>query len=180
MNIANPTKRSTKAPTALVRLHVADDIREELSGKLSLIGMFADLVVVANVNADNQTVGTGDDRYYAIDSLAFLVTVSGVKGVHKVSVTYTDESMPARPPGIRDADFGDGSKSVNIVWRFRPYLSNSFGLKKVTVEIDSEKHELIYEIRRGEVSAAQDRPAGEAMISKDRRSIKARARSSKA
>jgi hypothetical protein len=131
-----------------VQLFVCDDIRHEVDGKLSLIGLYSDGVVIVGLGDDEMRGTTGKPEIFSIDGLAFLVTVTGLRGKHELIFQFEEGAFPPKEPAVRVADFEEG-KGANLVARFRPYLSSSFGRKRVALSIDGKVNELFYEIRRG-------------------------------
>lgn len=134
---AAPEKRA-----GIVRMYVADDVRQEIGGKISLIGVYADASVLVGRAPDANT------QDLVIDALCFVINVSGLAGKHVIRVTFVDESQKLRPPVEKDADFLAGDQSANLVFRFRPYPVTAFGPKKVRVEVGGKRYLLPYELRQ--------------------------------
>ena len=174
------TKRAAlgrpKTGKASVRLFVCDDVRQELNKKLSLVGLYADGVVIVYRMPDAPE--GPPDKPLMLDSLTLLIVVSGLVGSHKLVVRLLDEPADLRKPIERNSDFGDGSRSATLIAKFRPYAVPAFGLRRVLVEVDGRSHKLTFEIRDGGVAApetgdaAPPRPAAKAATSKKaRRSV---------
>jgi hypothetical protein len=154
LNVPTKKKSVNTQEKATVRLYLCDDARQEVGGKLTLVGLYPDCVVIVGLLDDEMRGTSGRPEFYSVDALSFVVNVAELTGPHRLTVHYSDSTMPPREPTVREVDFGkDSHKSANIVWHFRPYISNSFGKKRVVVEVDATPHVLEYEIRRGSAPA---------------------------
>lgn len=118
------TVRGQKYPAAqaVVRLLVADDIRQEVGGKLTLVGLFADSVVVLGQLPPEAFDDEGKPLPLAIDSLAFLLNVSGLTGKQGLTITFEGVG-PEDVPIEREGDFEAGNRSANFIARFRPFVA---------------------------------------------------------
>lgn len=145
-------KKSAKLPskTARARLLIADDIRAEESGKVTAIGMYADLVVVLRV--DESQPGFDSTLPYGMDALCVLVNVSGLSGKHKLRLEFGAyrNNAPAPAPAIeQEYDFANEGHSVNLLAKFRPLVIRTFGKKTVTLCIDDRQRiNMHFEIRK--------------------------------
>ncbi|WP_162575322.1 hypothetical protein [Variovorax sp. PBL-H6] len=146
MATARSRVKASRKPS--FRLYIADDFRREADGKVSGIGLYTDLVVVANLlpGAAPPTL----EAPLVLHGLAALVTIAGLGGNHSLAVEFKD-SLPARPPeiqGDKKVDFKEG-QTANLILRFQPFVTGGPGLKTIVVKIDDEPHELNFEVRLG-------------------------------
>lgn len=163
MTTRKSTASKVSANEGVVSFYVADDVRQELHGKVSLVGLYPDRVVIAQMEDDSPIAS---DALIGLDSLAFLFNISSLSGKHRIRVSYLDESVPepvSSPEQERDFTAG---KSANLIMRFRPFTAKQFGVKNMLVEIDGRTQQLQFEIRRAtakpiavETAKAGARPA---------------------
>lgn len=136
-----------KASRPNVRLYVADDIRQEVGGKVTLVGLFADNVVVIDDDRPSEASDQGGKpATLLLDSLSFLINVSGLTGRQNVEITFAD-LLTKMGPIERVGDFGEGEMSANFIVKFRPLAMTTTGVKRVFVDVAGEHHELRYEFR---------------------------------
>lgn len=137
------------APTASdakVDFYVADDVRIEEGGKVTLVGMYPDRVVVALVPHDAPEPST--DVPLAIDGLAFLVNIRNLVGDHRVSVEI---GKKPGTPAWHSFSFATPETSANLVARARPFSLASYGTKEVSIKIDDSVFHRYFEVRRGSI-----------------------------
>ena len=84
-----PRKRATRSATAelmpavratTVRFFLADDMRQEVNGKVTAVGLYADNVIVAEMSADDPD--PTPERVAGLPSLSILASVSVRPGQH--------------------------------------------------------------------------------------------------
>lgn len=153
MPSAKPIRRASgHSEQPSITLYVADDLRQEISGKVSMIGLYADRVVVLQIPPGSPE--PSEETPLVIDGLSFLVNIAGLSGRHRLSVRFfVDGSSPLSEPQMREADF-DPQLSANFAVRIRPFAVATFGRKKVVVTVDdNEPMECVFELRKGTLSA---------------------------
>ncbi len=153
MNDPLPTKARTRKVKAAVpanlnlpfaRLLVADEFRTEANGKVLAVGLYPDSVVVCQTPSD--AAAPSKKHPIGINSLYFLVTIGGVVGKQKVSVSIGN-SKPVEMEVEMKADH-----SANLIFGSRPLLIQSFGVKQVAVEFAGVKKVMEFELRRADTS----------------------------
>lgn len=143
-----PTSLKKMAPKSrpVVRFFLAEDIRQEVAGKVSAIGLYADNVVVLQLSEDvpDPTL----DGPMMIRSLAFLFSVSGLGKASSISVDL--QSNGARKPFMARRRFppSDPGNSVNLLGVMSPCFVTSFGTKTAIVDIAGVEHIFEFEFRR--------------------------------
>jgi hypothetical protein len=135
--------RGPNAREALVELFIAEDVRAEAGGKVTLVGMYPDRVIVALVPPD--APGPSSETPFVIDSLGILVTVRNLVGEHQVSI-----EIGGKPTPVRTTSFSDINSSVNLVAKVRPLQIHSLGVKTIGVVIDGVTFPCTFEVRRGD------------------------------
>jgi hypothetical protein len=143
-----PTNRKKAAAAArpIVRFFLAEDFRQEIGGKVSAIGLYADNVIVLQLPPD--LPDPTPETPILIRSLAFLFSVSalGEASVASVDLNVNGgrkpfmalQELPATAPG----------NSVNLLGVMAPCVVTSFGKKTVIVDVGGTEHSFEFEIRR--------------------------------
>jgi hypothetical protein len=150
--------RKGAKPVPESRFYLADDIRLEADGKVSAIGLYADLAVVALMRPGQPEPSEATPLVF--DGFTCLFSISGLAGKHKVAVEYHDDGGMLRALGEQvlpidqEIDFLDPARSANLLLRLRPYFTTAFGMKRVTLSIDGVKKEFTFEVRRGELPSS--------------------------
>ena len=145
------------APEVRASLMIADDIRSEQGGKLLAVGVYTDRVV--SVTMDVGTQEPTAEKPILIASFAFVVTLSGLTGVHRVTIDYVDPTMPSAifPQTVRTVDVPSNGQSINFIGKFAPFVTGGFGMKRVVVRVADADYELGFEVRRGDPDSPQAR-----------------------
>lgn len=149
-------KASAKSATgARVRIYVADEFRQEQSGKVAALGLYSDNVLVLNV--PESLPGPTKEQPIALDTLCVLVSIAGLKGSHQVGIALLDEQGQhmAGPFNSRAVDFPSEESAGQLITRFRPLFVSSFGVKRFVVTIDEQEHSIDIEVRRGALVSDQ-------------------------
>lgn len=143
------TKMSEKLKV-IIRVYLAEDIREEANGKVSLVGLYPDNVVVLPLPDDHP--GPTAEAPIQIRSLGILVNIGGLGSAATVAIEL--EGGGGRTPFFTKAKvpFSDPKRSVNLGATLVPCQIASFGLKKVVVSVDDVEHNFVYEIRRADAA----------------------------
>jgi hypothetical protein len=142
-------KQSRKAQLQIpeVRFYMAEDLRQEVGGKVSVIGLFPDNVVVLPLptNVPEPTEATP----ILFKSLAFLVNISKLSEEADISVDIeTNGVRKTLVEKKRHADPGPG-RSINMFFIMQPCVIQSFGLRKLFITVGEELQTFEFEIRRG-------------------------------
>lgn len=111
---------------------VSDDLRVEDGGKVTVLGLYADNIVVVK-RAPPIVEDTGD---IGLDSLAVLISVGGIEGEQPVSFVLEDPAMKkkAKPAPPRATVFTK-DRTTNFAIRLRPFITKGYGEKTVRVSI---------------------------------------------
>lgn len=142
-----PRKTSAQGVTPVIaRLYVAEDFRQETSGKVTAVGLFPDNIIVSNLPAGTPLEV---DKPAGIHDVAFMVSVHGIQGDHKVGFEFLDGAMPkAQPTQAQTVSFPHPKRSNNFTLVMRPFIYSSFGTKRLRMLLDDAPIDLEYEIRR--------------------------------
>lgn len=143
-----PTNRKKVAAAArpIVRFFLAEDVRQEIGGKVSAIGLYADNVIVLQLPPD--LPDPTPETPILIRSLAFLFSVSalGEASVASVDLDVNGGRKPFMAP--RELPATAPGSSVNLLGVMAPCVVTSFGKKTVIVDIRGTEHTFEFEIRR--------------------------------
>lgn len=154
-----PTSRKKVRPAARpnVRFFLAEDFRQEVGGKVSAIGLYADNVVVLQLPPD--LAEPTAETPIVIRSLAFLFNVSALREPSVASVDLhvngdrqafmVPRELPATEPG----------NSVNLLGVMAPCTVATFGKRTVIVDIAGTEHTFEFEFRRVPSPASKGAPS---------------------
>ena len=156
------TSKSSVNADLKVRFFLADDILQQIDGKMTLLGLYPDDTVITQMplEAPEPT----KENPVGFEGLAVLLCVQGLKGVHSISLGF-DDSVLVGASMIRNAgggpkmnadqtpfDFKNGEGTSNLITRLKPFVTSSFGKKTMVLKIDDEPHKFNFEIRRSTLS----------------------------
>lgn len=141
-----------------MRLLVADDIRQEVNGKVSLIGLFPDNIVVAHPWSGSPE--PSQDNPLGFEALSFMIVITGLQGRHEATLAFIDDSLPSPAPFQRQLEFSEHG-AAHVLLRVRPYVTGRYGQKFLEVGIAGHKERLPFEVRRGGV-VPQEAPGSQA------------------
>ncbi len=130
-----------------VRFYMAEDLRQEVGGKVSAIGLFPDNVVVLPLPISVPEPTEVAPIFFK--SLAFLFNISKLSEEADISVDI--EINGVRKTFLeqkRHPDPGLG-RSINMVVIAQPCTIQFFGLRKLIVTVGEEVRTFEFEIRRG-------------------------------
>lgn len=131
-----------------ITLLVADEIRPEATGKQTVLGLFADNVVVVKIPP--KPVDVPDDVLPGIERLSFLVNVSQLpEGQYSFKAQFI---APSGQPAGDALSLGDGvqvstGKSHSIVIESKPFILKEGGEYHLAFWVNGEEHRLPFEIR---------------------------------
>jgi len=126
---------------------LADEVRAELSGKQTIIGLYADDVLV--VNDMERPAGVPPDAPIAIDRLSFLVNISHVSvGVHNYRAQIVSPAgvMHGQEILMGEAKTEKG-KSHTLILEAKPFVLAGEGIYKLDFYIDNIPHSFPFEVR---------------------------------
>jgi hypothetical protein len=149
-------KSSSYSRANLVKCNffIADDIRIEQGGKPSLLGFYADNIIL--VRMPKKSKDPTKDRPIGIGSFAILANFVGVKGTHDVEMELFG---PGGPSLLKTGKgkLSSVTENLNFISQFRPLPVVGFGQYKVVIMLDQESFAFTFDIRRGEPPlSAQD------------------------
>lgn len=153
-----PTKQKGKvAPLIpLVRFYISEDMRQEIDGKVSVIGLYPDNVIILQLPDD--LPDPTESKPILVQSLGFLINVSKLSLATTISVEIKKNGK--RKPFIQPKEYpspGPG-RSINILALMRPGVITSFGEKTLIVRVGESLHNFNYEIRRASLPQISDAP----------------------
>lgn len=153
-----PTKPNKKAATAKpqVRFYIAEDLRQEVNGKVSAMGLYTDNVVVLPLPEDIPE--PTESQPIMIKSLGFLFNFSKLTQAATISIDI--ETNGKRKPFMQPQEYpvpGPG-QSINMVGVMQPCVVTSFGERTLIVTVGESVHTFNFEIRRAPLSTIDTVP----------------------
>lgn len=131
---------------------IADEIRPEASSKQTVLGLFADHLIVLDI----PTQLPAGELPKGIERLAFLINVSNIEGKHKYKGQIFD---PEGNPHGPEIDFGESELAKNtsrtMVVEAKPFLIKVKGTYNFVLTVDDTKYPLPFTI----IDRAQITPA---------------------
>lgn len=146
------TKPRTKLapPKPLVRLYMAEDLRQEVNGKMSAIGLYPDNVVVLRLPDD--VPDPTESQPLHIKSLSFVFNISKLTQATTISIDIEANGKRRQfiPPSEHPAP--EPGMSINMVGVMEPFAVTHFGERKLIVTVGESEHTFEYEVRRESIS----------------------------
>lgn len=145
-------RKKAETSTPVVHFYLAEDLRQELDGKVSAIGLYPDKVVVLPL--PDEIPEPTESAPLLVRSLAFLFSISNLSEISTISVDIqTDRArMPLTTPQEHPAV--EVGRSINMVGVMQPCVITSFGEKTLIVKINEREYTFDFEIRRVSVPSA--------------------------
>jgi hypothetical protein len=149
MSRAKEGRPDARSGSIQCKWYIADDIREELSGKLTLVGLYADDIIVVEMPS-NEPDPTPEEPIH-LSGLAILCVLLGLEGstpiVFSLGEHKSDEILVT----------GELNASRNLISRFPVLQIASFGYKTVAIEATALgfRDEYRFEVRRRSVKSTK-------------------------
>lgn len=146
------TKPSKKLapPKPVVRLFMAEDVRQEVNGKLSALGLYSDNVVILRLPED--VPDPTESKPLHIKSLSFVFNISKLTQATTISIDIEANGKRRQFVQPTEQPVPEPGGSVNIVAVMEPCAVTHFGEQKLIVTIGEFEHIFEYEIRRESIS----------------------------
>lgn len=130
-----------------IKLLIADEFRHEASGKVTVLGLFADNVVIVKIPPKAEEIP--ENAPAGIERLSFMVNVSAVpEGSYEFEAQFITPS--GAPMGevmkIGNVEIKEG-KSFTTVVVSKPFLVNEGGEYHLAFQVNGVEHQLPFEIR---------------------------------
>ena len=141
-------KTATGGP--IVRFFMSEDLRQEVSGKVSAIGLFSDNVMVMPLPDD--IPAPSDEQPIVVKSLALLFNISRVHQQCQISVEIEKDGV--RRPFLAPRDFPalEVGRSQNLIMMQEPCLITAFGVRQFIVTVGEHEQRFEYEFRRQSIT----------------------------
>ena len=141
--------KKKKLQKPIVHFYIAEEIRPELDGKVTAVGLFTDnkVMVTLPANEPNPTA----EAPIALKSVSLLFNISNFLG--KILVKIDVESNGIRRSILKptENDLTEIGKSVNMVINMSPCIVTDFGIRNLIVDIDDSEYLFSYEVNRIDV-----------------------------
>lgn len=132
-----------------VRYFISDDVRQEVNGKTSVVGLYADNVIVLNnQNTDGSVQSITKETPLAIDRLSILINVSDIVGLleFEFQIIDPDGNSHTEKATIGKAELEKGM-SYNLIVQAVPFTFHIPGIYKLRFYVNGEFSDLPFEIR---------------------------------
>lgn len=134
------------------RWYLADDVRSEPGGKWTILGLYADDIVVIQMPPDVPDPSV--ESPVAIEGLTVLCILRGLKGREEFHLSLNG-SAPAHGLGhTLMVESNSPDASISIVSRFRPIFIESFGKKVFSIECErlGFQEDFVFHVNRRDLS----------------------------
>jgi hypothetical protein len=131
-----PTKSLKKQPgLPVVRFYMAEDFRDEKDGKVSAIGLYADLNVVLQMPTDHPD--PTPERPAVVRSLSFLFSITNAPASASISI---DLQTPSGTKNVvASQTLLNNGGAANVVVRMEPCVVTVLGKRTFTVTVNQQK-----------------------------------------
>ena len=151
MPISRRTKRLIAEPA--VRCYLAEDLRQEIGGKVSAIGLYSDNVVVLQLPAGASDPTEAEPIF--IRSLAFLFNISKLSEDSTIEVDLEIDGSRQAFMAPRTFPATEPGNSINLLGVMVPCLIKSFGKRRAIVKIKASEYTFEFEVRRATLPASE-------------------------
>ena len=152
----SPAKRALRSTTKIVaaarptsvRFYLADDMRQEVGGKVTAVGLYADNVIVAEMSPNDPDPTA--EQLAALGGVSILASVSMSPGEHECQFEIEPSSV-VPPLALAQSDKFSTSRAdetVNMIMRLAPLPFTRFGMVHLVLRVDGNPHSFSFEIRR--------------------------------
>lgn len=140
-----------------LRYFLADSVIDQGNGKTTLIGLYPDNQVVL----ENPQKTPSNESPAIIHSLAFLISISGMKGDTVVSFTLRDPNdvvMVEGSPFTNEptSRFKNTEPSFNTILSFQPFIIATYGEYKLKIKVNDIEMILPFKVIGGVAEGIED------------------------
>lgn len=141
----------------VVHFYMAEDLRQEVGGKISAVGMFPDHVVLLQL--PDAFPDPTEETPLFIKSIWFLFNVSVVS--KSIAIGVDIEVAGKRTPFLPVQEFPpvEAGRSMNLIGVMEPAKVATFGERKLYVTVGATEHIFHYEVRRASLPPTVGIPA---------------------
>ena len=128
-----------------IKFLVAEDVRMEANGKFTILGLFADDVIIMQAGIESESIPSGIP--FGFEKITFLIHVSKLLGEHKFSGELFDPSgesyRPRMPLGEMNIKEGE---SHAILLEVKPFIVKKTGTYLFNFYVDEGKTPFTFEV----------------------------------
>ena len=151
MQSSNINKKK-KLQKPIVHFYIAEEIRPELDGKVTAVGLFTDHKVMVTLPADEPNPTA--EAPIALKSVSLLFNISNFLGKILVKIDVENNGVRRSILKPTENNLTEIGKSVNMVISMSPCIVNDFGSRNLIVDIDDSEYLFSYEVNRIDVISA--------------------------
>lgn len=124
----------------LKALLVCDDVRLELGGTMSLIGVYNDRLIAP----------PGEGSIF-LPRLSFVAVVAGLKGIHQIGyrqrIQQVDAPVPAQLPPLQPQAHDSATNEHNFIFSMSPMEFPAPGAYEVVLDLDTGARQATFRYR---------------------------------
>jgi hypothetical protein len=130
-----------------VNFLLAEEVRSEVSGKLTILGLYPGDVIVLLKGA--RPAGVSPDTPSGIERMVILAVITGApEGLHKLKGRMLNPAGEAEIPEIAlDDAIAKSGQSHTAIIEFKPFMINQLGIFNFELFIDDTKFTFPFEVR---------------------------------
>jgi hypothetical protein len=129
---------------------MAEDLRHEVNGKITAVGLYPDNVVILRL--PDEVPDPTESKPIHIKSLGLAFNISKLTQAATISIDIevNGKRKPLFPPN--EHPWPGPGRSINILGILEPCVIESFGERKLIVTVGESEQTFEYEIRRESIS----------------------------
>jgi hypothetical protein len=135
-----------KLQKPIVHFYIAEEIRPELDGKVTAVGVFTDHKVMVTLPADELSPTL--EAPIALKSVSLLFNISNFFGKNLVKIDVETNGIRRTILKPTENNLTEVGKSVNMVITMSPCIVTEFGVRNLIVTIDDNEYLFSYEVNR--------------------------------
>jgi hypothetical protein len=139
--LVKPTPR-----VPVVKFFVCEDLRQEVNGMVSAIGLYPDNVIV--IAMPDGIPDPTTEAPVAVKSLSFLFNISNFSATSSVTIEIESKGKRSLLLPVKEYPAPESGKSINLIANMQPGIFHFFGERKVFIAVGESVHEFHYEVRR--------------------------------
>jgi hypothetical protein len=150
------TAKRPRPTQVVVKTFIAEDVRREFDGKVTLVGLYPDNVIMVSPDSPEDV-----DKPKVIRTLSFFFNISGLPedGQVTISVDMFVEGSPPRPFMAAQSVPVSSNRNANLVGVASPFTFLKYGRRILRVIVGGQTFEDSFELREMPKSGPTSRTA---------------------
>lgn len=135
-----------------VRFLLADAVRQEQGGKLTVLGLYSGDSVL--LNDPLPKVFPEGKQGFALHGLTILVTICDGQGHFDCSIHLFGPDRKELGKGANRLEVNkEKDASANLIFPMEPFLINGFGIYRFALQLNKHEYEFKFSVRHADLSA---------------------------